>query len=201
MDAISHRARSSDSEPVPVYVLAGGRSHRFGSDKARFRVHGEPLLLRVTRILSAVGGPVRVVAGGPGAYGDLDLPTIADPIPDRGPMGGLLGALEDAAPAPWILCVACDLVGIRRRWVRALLAARRPEVRAVVYRTDRYHPLLGAYRTSLRREVRRRVVGGELTMQRLLAEIPVAVLPPPADFSKLVNLNRPGDAPLPITRG
>ncbi len=188
-------------ESVPAYVLAGGRSRRFGSDKARFVIRREPQIVGLARTVATVASPVRVVAREPGAYRDLGLETIADPIPDRGPMGGLLGALEDASPAPWILCVACDLVGVRPRWVRALLAARDPGVVASVYRTDRYHPVLAAYHTDLRREVRRRVVAGRLTMQRLLDEIPAAVLTPPPDFSKLVNLNHPGEVRPPMPRG
>ena len=189
------------AERVPVYVLAGGRSRRFGSDKARLLIGGKPLLLRVARQLAPVAASVRVVAGEPGGYRDLGLPTIADPIPGRGPMGGLLAALEDAFPAPWVFVAACDQIGIRPVWAAGLLAARRRGVLAAVYRTDRYHPLFAAYHTDLHEEVWRRVLVGELTMQHLLDEIPAAVLPPPPGFDGLVNLNRPADAPFHMDRG
>ena len=167
----------------------------------RFAILGEPQLLRLSRMLALAGRPVRVVAREPHSYRDLGVEAIPDAMPRRRPMGGLLGALEDAAPVPWILCVACGLVGIRRRWLRALFAARGPEVCAVVYRTDRCHPLLVAYRTDLRREVRRRVAARDLTLQRLLEEIPAAVADAAPDSSTLVNLNRPEDARLPTTCG
>lgn len=178
---------------VPVYVLAGGRSRRFGSDKARLLVGGEPLLLRVARELMGIASSVRVVTGERARYADLGLPTIPDAVPGKGPMGGLLTALEDAAPAPWIFLAACDLVGVRLRWARELLGRRSPKVRAVVCRTDRYHPLFAVYHTDLRMEVRQRIRSGELTMQRLFEAVPAAVVPAPPGFESLVNLNHPED--------
>lgn len=178
---------------VPVYVLAGGRSRRFGRDKARVLVGGQPLLLRVARELAGIASAVRVVTGERERYADLGIRAIPDPIPGKGPMGGLLAALEDAVPAPWIFLAACDLVGLEADWAEPLLAGRRPGVQAVVYRTDRYHPLFAAYRTDLRDEVRWRIGAGELTMQRLLDAVPTAAPAPPPGFDRLVNLNRPMD--------
>lgn len=181
------------SARVPVYVLAGGRSRRLGRDKARIPIAGEPLLLRVITELRPIAARVRVVCGERSGYADLGVREIPDPIAGRGPMGGLLAALEDAAPAPWLFLAACDQVGLRPEWAEALLAARRPGARAVAYRTDRYHPLFAVYHTALGNEVRRRVEAGELTMQRLLADVPAVVLPAPAAFDEMVNLNRPDD--------
>ena len=183
----------SASGRVPVYVLAGGRSRRFGRDKARVRIGGEPLLLRVNRELRPSATRVRGVRGERSGYADRGVATMPDPIPGRGPLGGLLAALEDAAPAPWLFLAACDQVGIRPEWAEALLAARRPGARAVAYRTDRYHPLFAVYHTDLENEVRRRVEASALTMQRLLADVPAVVLPAPSGFDELVNLNRPND--------
>jgi molybdopterin-guanine dinucleotide biosynthesis protein A len=73
-------------------VLAGGRSSRFGSDKADALLAGRPLLdhaieaLRPHCDLAAVAG--REVDG---------IVSIADwPAPDAGPLGGLAGALRHA---------------------------------------------------------------------------------------------------------
>ena len=40
---------------VPGYILAGGRSRRFGTDKARAEVGGTPLLRHAAASLSARG--------------------------------------------------------------------------------------------------------------------------------------------------
>lgn len=185
----------SGREALPVYILAGGRSRRFGSDKARTLVGGEPLLLRVARQLEAIASSVRVVARAPGSYDDLGLATIADSTPGKGPLGGLVTALEDARPAPWIFLAACDQVGLKIAWARELLNSRRDDVRAVVYRSDRFHPLFAVYHLDLEEELRRRMRRGDLKMQHLFEEVPTRVLPVPEGWEGLVNLNRPPDQP------
>ncbi len=185
---------------VPVYVLAGGRSRRYGGDKARALVGDQPLLVMVARQFKEIASTIRVVARSPGSYNDLGFTTIADSIPGKGPMGGLLTALEDAAPSPWVFLAACDQVGIRTTWARALLDARRNDLRAVVYRSDRFHPLFAVYHLELMEELRRRIGRGNLKMQHLFAEIPARVLPVPEGWEELVNLNQPPDRPL-VARG
>ena len=183
-------------EPLPVYILAGGRSRRFGSDKARVPIGGETLLVRVARELEPIASSVRVVARAPASYDDLGLATIADSVPGKGPLGGLLSALEDAGPAPWIFLAACDQVGLRVAWARELLDRRQNDLRAVVYRSDRFHPLFAVYHVELMEELRRRIRRGDLKMQGLFEEVPTRVLPVPQGWEELVNLNRPPDRPL-----
>ena len=183
-------------EALPVYILAGGRSRRFGSDKARAVVDDQPLLVRVASELEEIASTIRVVARSPGSYDDLGLATIADSIPGKGPMGGLLTALEDAAPAPWIFLAACDQVGVRIAWARRLLNARRENIRAVVYRSDRFHPLFAVYHVELMEELRRRIGRGNLKMQHLFEEVPARVLPVPEGWEELVHWNQPPVRPL-----
>jgi molybdopterin-guanine dinucleotide biosynthesis protein A len=76
-------------------VLAGGRSSRFGSDKA------EALLLRralLDHALDALAAQCDAVAVVGRMFGDrLSIPDW--PAPDKGPLGGLAGALRYAAKA------------------------------------------------------------------------------------------------------
>lgn len=181
------------SAHLPVYLLAGGRSRRYGADKARALVRGQPLLAQVARQLGEIASTIRVVARSPGSYDDLGFTTIADSIPGKGPMGGLFTALQDAAPARWVFLAACDQVGFRVAWARELLHARDDEVRAVVYRSDRFHPLFAVYHLDLMEELRKRIRRGDLKMQHLCEEVPARILPVPAGWEELVNLNRPAD--------
>ncbi|HEY9840887.1 MAG TPA: NTP transferase domain-containing protein, partial [Candidatus Obscuribacterales bacterium] len=63
---------------LPVYLLAGGRNSRFGSDKARALLGGSPLILQVARLLHPYAADLKVVATTAGAYADLGLETLAD---------------------------------------------------------------------------------------------------------------------------
>jgi molybdenum cofactor guanylyltransferase len=73
-------------------ILAGGRSTRFGSDKALARWQGRPLLDHVIASLSPQCDSTIIVGR---VYNDL--PSVADsPTSDMGPLAGLAGALEYA---------------------------------------------------------------------------------------------------------
>lgn len=176
---------------VPVYILAGGQSRRFGSDKARAVVGGVPLLVSVARCLEPVSSHTTVVAAAAGAYDDLGFNTIADVVPHKGPLGGLLTAIEHSGPERWLFLSACDWVGVRADWVVSLLERRTPGVQAVVYRGERFEPLFALYHTSIRDTVAALIEAGRLETRNVFARATTEVLPPPREWAAATNLNRP----------
>jgi molybdopterin-guanine dinucleotide biosynthesis protein A len=178
---------------VRVYILAGGHSHRFGSDKARAVVGGAELIVSVARALEPVARTITVVAGRAGAYDDLGLRTVGDVIPARGPLGGLLTALEDAGDDGWLLLSSCDWMGLRREWLVRLLEARRDGMQVVAYRGSRYQPLLALYHHSLLAEARRAVQGNDRSLQTFIENANTVGLALPREWSTARNVNRPGD--------
>lgn len=87
-------------------VIAGGRSSRFGSDKAGAILNGRPLL---DHVLAGLGAQTdAIVVCGRDVAGCV---SIADrPQPDLGPLGGLAAALHYAAHHGFeaALTSACD---------------------------------------------------------------------------------------------
>ena len=53
------------TELVPAYILSGGRSSRFGSDKARALAAGKPLILHAADTVAPVAASITVVADRP----------------------------------------------------------------------------------------------------------------------------------------
>ncbi len=92
-------------------VLTGGASRRMGRTKALVEVDGTPMASRVADALSAAGcEPVVLYGGDPIELAPLDRPVLPDRYPGEGPLGGILGVLEQfAEPATDVLIVACDL--------------------------------------------------------------------------------------------
>jgi molybdopterin-guanine dinucleotide biosynthesis protein A len=189
------RRSGSDSFPaaVPVYILAGGKSRRFGSDKARALHHGTPLITGVARALEPVASRITVVAAASGGYDDLGLQTIGDILPEKGPMGGLLSAVDDCRGAQWLLLSACDWVGIQERWARVLLAQRQNSLQVILFRSDRLEPLFALYHTSIRKMAARLIDDGRLKMIELIDSVKTNAIPAPGGWSDVVNLNRPPD--------
>ena len=102
----------NESAGCAAIVLAGGRSTRFGRDKASEPLLGRPLLQHVVdRIAPLVEGLIIVRAP------DQRLPAIEsihpprvvdDAYPDTGPLGGIYTGLS-AASTLHSLVVACDM--------------------------------------------------------------------------------------------
>ncbi len=187
------RNGSDANEPrVPVYILAGGRSRRFGSDKARAEIEGLPLILYVAESLADVADSVTVVAREASVYADLGLRTIGDVVRNKGPLGGLLTAIDDRGHDGWVFVTACDWVGIQGCWVRRLLSERRAG-RVVLFESPRDQPLFGLYHTSVRAAVAKQIELGRLKMLHLLEEIDIVRVPAPDGWNRAVNLNQPMD--------
>jgi len=105
-------------------VLSGGRSSRFGSDKAMATWQGRTLIDHAIDTLRPIV-PVVVVVGR--RHGDM--PDIADrPEPGMGPLGGLNAALHHAAAHGFdaVLSVGCDTPRIPAGLLDRLLRARGP---------------------------------------------------------------------------
>ena len=87
-------------------ILAGGKSSRFGSDKALALHHGQPLITHVIDALTPQSHAL-VITG----RTHPDQICIPDhPAPDLGPLGGLCAALHHAAANGFthVLCAPCD---------------------------------------------------------------------------------------------
>lgn len=102
-------------------ILGGGKSRRFGSDKAQALLHGKPLMEHALGGLRPhVDALVCVGRDWPG------LVRLEDqPMPDLGPLGGLLGALTYAQREGFdlVLTSGCDTVGLEPEAVAALWPA------------------------------------------------------------------------------
>lgn len=95
-------------------VLAGGRSSRFGSDKASADWRGATLAGHAAAAIAPYVEATVVV--GPGDIADL-------PRAGLGPLGGIAGALDHAASHGYdaVLTIACDMPRLPDGLVEALL--------------------------------------------------------------------------------
>lgn len=91
-------------------ILAGGRSNRFGSNKALFAPDGERLIERAVRLLRPFCAQVLVSAShaNADAYRFLGLDIVEDLHADCGPLGGLEALLTQCA-TPWMFILTCDM--------------------------------------------------------------------------------------------
>ncbi|MCC6621913.1 MAG: molybdenum cofactor guanylyltransferase [Deltaproteobacteria bacterium] len=158
-----------------VVILAGGRSSRFGRDKARVEVRGTPSLARVRAAAQQAVGAERVV------------------VHDE-PAGGPLGAILESFgrwPGRDLIVLACDVPLIDAETIR-VLAAPLDDGDARVARVEgRAQPLAAHYRTSAEVPLRAAWDAGERSIVRALDRLRVAWLDAPPD--RLVDFDTPAD--------
>ena len=179
-------------DKLPAYILAGGQSSRFGSDKARAVVHDIPLILHVAESIRPVSSSMTVVADRPNKYADLGLRTIADSVANKGPLGGLLSALQDFQD-DWLLLVSCDLLGLRTEWIELLVNQPRTNVSVVAFRDRRWQPFPALFKRDMLDRVREQLNRRDRALQHLLNSVAVRTqaVPCPTDWHKAVQINTP----------
>lgn len=161
-------------------VLAGGRSSRFGRDKALAELDGESLMARAVRQLGEWCDAVIVV-------GRMEAParTVPDwPRPDCGPLGGIAGALRHAHANGFetVLTVGVDAPD---------LPAFLPRLLAPAPAFVASQPVIGLWPASAAAAVETILAGdGRHSMRALALAVgarPVPLAEPPA------NINTPAD--------
>ena len=110
--------------PVTGYILAGGASSRYGSDKALAKLGGETVLSRMFHLLEGVANFVHVVATAE-RYPEFRSAMIEDRWPGEGALGGIITALSASAGTgggcEWNLIVSCDMPFLTGEWLRYML--------------------------------------------------------------------------------
>jgi len=187
---------------VAGYVLVGGKSSRFGRDKALIEIDGQPLALRIAERIGPAVDQVTFV-GSPEKYRHLGPRVIPDAVADFGPLGGILAVLEDA-PSEWSLITACDMPELTREFF-AFLAGQTADCAAdVILPCDaagRPEPLCAVYRSTALEPLRSKVEAGIHKVMHALDGLRIKRLAPSdwAVFDPLgtlfTNLNRPEDWP------
>lgn len=179
---------------LPTYILAGGRSRRFGSDKARALWRERPLILHVADAASAVASRITAVADRAGKYDDLGLRTLSDRYGGLGPLAGLQAALYDLREGePWLLLCPCDAPGLQPEWLQRLLPRQDDDCDAVAFRDERLEPLPAVYAARCLREVERRLQGSQRSLRALLESLRVREVSCPELRARIWQVNTPQD--------
>ncbi|MEZ4607099.1 MAG: molybdenum cofactor guanylyltransferase [Deinococcales bacterium] len=132
---------------ISAAILAGGKSSRFGSDKALYPFRGKPLIAWVLESLAEVDDCFIV---GPTAY---HLPLANYPDLEKynylGPLGGLYRALKEAKH-DWLALVACDMPLLSKEYWALLDTACEEGVQVVMGGSGGgLEPLASLYHRSL----------------------------------------------------
>lgn len=162
-------------------LTAGGLSRRMGQKKAWLEWGGQPMILHLHRLLTAVCEDVVVVANDPDDERRLresGLRTVRDVYAGQGPLAGLHAGLSAGFPAlreeEAVCLVGCDLPFLRGEVLQDLerelmLDAK---VQAAVPRlSDKIHPVCAVYRADVREIAAALLQNEENRMRRFLEAV------------------------------
>lgn len=158
-------------EQISAFILCGGANSRMGQVKGLLEIGGEPLIVRITRIVEPLVASVTAV-GTQEPYGGVGLTVIEDgkfdgsdeSVAKAGPLAGIATALN-ASRTEWNLILACDLPYLSGDWLDWFLAravkcdshvvmpktAAGVEPLAAVYRKECGEPIIAALRCGIRK--------------------------------------------------
>ena len=182
------------------YVLVGGKSSRFGQDKALLDWQGRPLSAHVAHTVQSAAGSATLV-GSIEKYQHLGYRVIPDPLYGFGPLAGLLAALDDST-SEWNLVVACDMPYLTTDFLEFLLSQARESAADVLLPVDldeMPEPLCAVYSLSARDRIRQAVEHGIHKMTRAFESLRIMQLLPEQyqkfnlDGKLFTNLNLPQD--------
>ncbi|TVQ16034.1 MAG: molybdenum cofactor guanylyltransferase [Bacteroidetes bacterium] len=111
--------------PIPIsrvtgIILAGGKSSRFGSNKALFEYQGKKLVEYSIEILHPLCGQLLLSTNQPEIFAFTGLQTVSDVYPDCGPVGGIHACLQQST-TEHNLVTGCDLPWLDTRLFEYIL--------------------------------------------------------------------------------
>jgi molybdopterin-guanine dinucleotide biosynthesis protein A len=128
-------------------VLAGGRSLRYGRNKALEGFAGKSLIERAVVSLSGFCAPVLVVVNDLTPYLSLRATLVQDLVRDQGPLCGIYTALL-FSPHDWVFTKATDMPFLEVDLVKMMCASMDGCDAVVPLLNHRAEPLLALYSRS-----------------------------------------------------
>jgi len=181
-------------------VLAGGRSTRFGSEKAIAPLDGRTLMEWALEALRPHCGPLAVSArpgsGAAALTARLGLPVIEDALhaPD-GPLAGIAAGLRWASSlgAEHLATLPCDMPRAPTNLIPRLAAARGEAFAAFAVAPDGPHPLCALWSIDLLASLEASLAHGHPAVRAFLRDVG-GVAAEFDDAAAFANLNRPADS-------
>lgn len=178
-------------------VLSGGRSQRYGTDKAAIKIDGQSLLERAVRMLRHEVDAVFVSVRADQTDDELrrSYALLIDEQPGWGPAGGILAAHDHDPSAAWLV-LAVDLPFLDPDTLSALTKARQPGQGATACRSPvdgAPEPLCAIWEPATLRSFRQQAMNtGQLSPREMLLAADTCLLDV-ENAQALVNVNSPAD--------
>ena len=187
-------------ENVTGVILLGGKSSRYGSNKAFVEIEGVRLVERVARVMKSIFVRVLLSTNTPEEYAYLQLPMVEDLVKGFGPMGGIYTGLMTMSDEAGFF-VACDMPFLNERLIRHMLDVR-GDFDVVVPRMDwMLEPLHALYTKQCLPTIREAIGRDEHQILKCFPELRLRYVDEEElrlwdpELRSFFNINKPEDLP------
>lgn len=186
---------SSVCREITGVILAGGKSSRYGENKALLPIGEGTVVSGVRDVLAGIFPRIILSANNPGDYNFLNLKCYTDFFADKGPLGGIHSALVNSETEK-IFITTCDMPLIRREDIIEVAANSEGSDITVVSVSSRIQPLFGVYSKKLIPEIERILTDDDrrnYSVKRLLDISDTKILEADGPGIQFTNINKKED--------
>ncbi|MHB1014371.1 MAG: molybdenum cofactor guanylyltransferase [Desulfurivibrionaceae bacterium] len=183
---------------VAGVILAGGKSSRFGSNKALALHQGAALIQGIARKLAGLFPETLLVTNTPEDYGFLGWPMVADHYHNCGPLAGIHAALRTVSQPRAFIC-GCDMPLVNPTLIRFLCELDGDHDMALPWLDEGPEPLYAVYSKNglavieahlAQKQCKIGTLYEKLRIRKVTAEEILQILP---DFTTFQNINHQHD--------
>lgn len=150
-------------------VLAGGKSSRFGSDKAFAKVRGIAIIEYLLLLLSPLFNRVIIVSNLVEKYERYNVKIVSDKVTGTGPLGGIYSGLVESDLEKNFV-IACDMPLVSLNLIKHMLSFDGYD--AVIPKIDeKVEPLCAVYSKNSISEIEKQITMGDLKVRNLYKKI------------------------------
>ena len=179
-------------------ILAGGKSHRMGRNKAFLSINGRTIIERTVAIFEELFPERILVTNAPTEYLHLDLRIVTDLVPKKGALGGIYTGLFYAS-SQHIFVVACDMPFLNKGVIDYMVSSVE-EFDVVVPRAgDGLQPLHAIYSKRCGSKIEALMASDDLKITKFYRKVKVReinteeILAFDPKQSQFLNINTPED--------
>jgi len=160
-------------------ILAGGKSSRFGSNKALYKLNQKPMLINIIEKLEPIFDKVYVIGNDEYKYeGLFKTEYLTDVILDKGPLGGLYTGLK-TTDSDYNYLQACDMPFVSREYLEYMkdYITINKGYDAYIPKKDGYlEPFVGIYHKRIKKNILKLLNKDNLNFDYLFKEIKIKVI-------------------------
>jgi len=128
---------------LTIYILAGGKSSRMGSDKGLVILNNKPMIEYVLETVKDLSATIKIISSNT-EYTKFGFPILSDLIIDKGPVGGIYTALSDSETKTNLI-VSCDTPFVSLKLLNLLIKSSKNKEVCIPTFKGKIHPLIGVY--------------------------------------------------------